>query len=58
MASKKLRMAKKVRSLRPYSVILAEARERERKTTLLIAYLSLGLAIFGIYLAGIAVGSR
>jgi hypothetical protein len=51
-------MAKKVRSLRPYSVILAEARERERKTTLLIAYLSLGLAIFGIYLAGIAVGSR
>lgn len=58
MASKKLRMAKKVRSLRPYSVILAEARERERKTTLLLAYLGLGLAIFGIYLAGIAIGSK
>jgi predicted nucleic acid-binding Zn ribbon protein len=51
-------MAKKVRSLRPYSEILADARERERKATLLIAYLSLALAIFGIYLAGIAVGSR
>jgi hypothetical protein len=51
-------MAKKVKSLRPYSEILADARERERKTTLLIAYLSLTLAIFGIYLAGIAVGSR
>ena len=58
MGTKKLRMAKKVKSLRPYSEILADARERERKTTLLIAYLSLALAIFGIYLAGIAVGSR
>jgi hypothetical protein len=58
MASNKLRMAKKVKSLRPYSVIIAEARERDRKTTLLIAYMSLALAIFGIYLAGIAIGSK